>query len=100
MNLNEQRNNTKYKIIRFTIILIMVLSVALNIQYMLKYDKLQDLYLQCAEGKVVSEAEAVVKSIQNHQENINIKNRTLDSTEREVIKDLEGKAIIKAKTHH
>lgn len=45
MGLQDLRNNKRYKIIRFVVILLFMISIAQNVDLWLKYNRLQDVYI-------------------------------------------------------
>ena len=45
MRLQDLRNNKRYKIIRFVVILLFMISIAQNVDLWLKYNRLQDVYI-------------------------------------------------------
>ena len=103
MSLQDTRNARRYKIIRFTFILILMLSIAQNVDLYLKYNRLQELYIETIttpkqtsietelKGKIlkIPQAEQAEQAERLKARGINKEFQNLNN---EVLKDLENKA--------
>ena len=99
MGLQDLRNNKRYKIIRFVVILLFMVSIAQNVALWLKYNRLQEIYIESIttskktniktelESKVLKTPQA--EQAEQAERSINKEFQNLNS---EVLKDLENKA--------
>ena len=76
--LNRLNRDSKYKITRFIVILLFMLSVAQNVDFYLKYQRLQELYVESIANVNIKPAQAESQEYKN----LNI----------EVAKDINKKA--------
>ncbi len=100
MGLQDLRNNKLYKITRFIVILLFMLSIAQNVNLWLKYNRLQELYIESIstagktdiETKFESKVLKIPQAEQAEQAEARGINKEFQNLNSEILKDLENKA--------
>lgn len=111
MGLQDLRNNKRYKIIRFVVILLFMISIAQNVDLWLKYNRLQDVYIDTIARHTGWERDYILEAMKHSLDKVkpNIKgqreagqidlspykergvNKEFENLNKEIEKDIEAK---------
>ena len=111
MGLQDLRNNKYYKIIRFVVILLFMLSIAQNVNLWLKYNRLQDVYIDTIARHTGWERDYILEAMKHSLDKVkpNVKeqgeagqidllprkergvNKEFENLNKEIEKDIEAK---------